>query len=97
MTKKFVEDELKSAVDAAGIIKRITPHTLRHAFCTHGLRAGNDPATMMELMGHEDLNTTAIYAHADRASGFSPMDVALPERRQSIVSVRALQPAGFLP
>ena len=84
MTRKFVEDELKAAVEAAGIIKRITPHTLRHAFCTHGLRAGNDPATMMELMGHEDLNTTALYAHADRASGISPMDVTIPARQTSI-------------
>ena len=68
-------------MDAAGIIKRITPHTLRHAFCTHGLRAGNDPATMMELMGHEDLNTTAIYLHADAARGFSPLDaLAAPVR-----------------
>ncbi len=82
MTTQHVAEELKVAVDTAGIIKRITPHTLRHAFCTHGLRAGNDPATMMALMGHEDLNTTAMYAHADAAQGVSPMDTALPDRRR---------------
>lgn len=87
MTKEHIADELKAAVDAAGIVKRITPHTLRHAFCTHGLRAGNDAATMQELMGHEDLNTTAIYAHADRASGISPLDVALPEPRKLVIRV----------
>lgn len=81
MTKEHLAAELKAAVDATGIIKRITPHTLRHAFCTHGLRAGNDPATMKELMGHEDLNTTALYAHADGARGLSPMDVTMPARR----------------
>ena len=81
MTKEHLASELKIAVDTAGIIKRITPHTLRHAFCTHGLKAGNDPATMKELMGHEDLNTTAMYAHADAANGISPMDVTLPDRR----------------
>ena len=96
MTKEHIASELKAAVDAAGIIKRITPHTLRHAFCTHGLRAGNDAPTMQELMGHEDMNTTAMYSHADRASGISPMDVAL-KQRQTTIFVPELQPGriGF--
>jgi len=41
---------------SAGIIKRATPHTLRHAFVTYGLRC-NDIKTMMDLVGHEDPNT----------------------------------------
>jgi hypothetical protein len=45
---------------------------------------------MQELMGHEDLNTTAIYSHADRASGVSPMDVRLPQR-QTFISVPELE------
>lgn len=56
-------------------MKRITPHTLRHAYCTHSLRAGNDIATVRERMGHETLETTLTYAHGDRALGFSPLDV----------------------
>ncbi len=95
LTKKHVAAELKAAVDAAGIIKRITPHTLRHAFCTHGLQAGNDPATMMDLMGHDDMNTTWIYSHADRATGFSPMDVDVQAgrpRRQTTIFVQRLEP-----
>ena len=64
-----------AAVKAAGIVKRVTPHTLRHAFATHAMRAGNDIKTVQNLLGHEDLNTTAIYLHADAARGFSPLDI----------------------
>jgi len=80
MTKEHLADELKAAVDAAGIVKRITPHTMRHAFVTHGLEAGNDVRVMQDLCGHEDVNTTMGYNHADRARGFSPMDVTLGQR-----------------
>ena len=38
------------------------------------LRAGNDIATVMERMGHDSLETTALYAHADHARGVSPLD-----------------------
>jgi integron integrase len=73
-TPKVVQDAMRAAVKAAGILKRATPHTLRHAFATHALRCGNDIATVQDLLGHEDLSTTEIYAHADRASGVSPLD-----------------------
>lgn len=39
------------------------------------------PNLMQELCGHEDVNTTMGYNHADRARGFSPMDVSLEARR----------------
>jgi len=73
-TEESVSKQMRKAIRSAGITKRITPHTLRHAFATHGLQAGNDIKTMQELLGHEDLNTTAIYLHADAARGVSPMD-----------------------
>lgn len=74
-TPEAVQKGIRKAVHDAGILKRITPHTLRHAYCTHSLRAGNDAATVQALMGHDDLNTTMIYAHADAARGVSPLDV----------------------
>ena len=76
-TDECVAKAMRKAVVAAGIIKRVTPHTLRHAFVTYGLRCGNDIKTMMDLVGHEDANTTMIYAHADAAQGISPMDAVL--------------------
>lgn len=80
-----VQKAMRRAVEAAGIIKRVTPHTLRHAFTTHALQAGNDARTLQELLGHESLETTMIYAHADRARGFSPLDIPpppVPDRTQ---------------
>ncbi len=71
-----LQKALRKAVAAAGIIRPVTPHTLRHAFATHALRAGNDVTTIQELLGHESLETTMIYLHADRARGVSPLDAA---------------------
>lgn len=76
-TAKGVQDMLKKAVRSAGILKRVTPHTLRHAYCTHSLQIGNDIVTVKDRMGHDDVKTTMIYAHADAALGVSPMDAAI--------------------
>lgn len=76
-TDESLSKQMRAAVRAAGITKRVTPHTLRHAFATHALQSGNDIRTVQELLGHEDLNTTAIYTHGDTASGISPLDSML--------------------
>jgi integrase/recombinase XerD len=41
----------------------VTPHVLRHTFAKHVLDAGEDLATVQRLLGHERLETTAIYTH----------------------------------
>lgn len=76
-TDESLSKQMRTAVHAAGITKRVTPHTLRHAFATHAMQSGNDIRTVQELLGHEDLNTTAIYTHGDTASGISPLDSML--------------------
>lgn len=75
ITPEAVQRALKKAVRAAGIVKQVTPHTLRAAFATHALRAGNDLSTIQELMGHTDPETTLIYVGADGAKGTSPLDL----------------------
>lgn len=85
-----VQKAMRNAVRAAGIVKRVTPHTLRHAFATHALRAGNDIRTIQDLLGHEHIETTMIYLHADAARGVSPLDMAPPPAPNRITFVSPL-------
>lgn len=77
-TDESVAKQMRVAVREAGIVKRITPHTLRHSFATHAMRSGNDIETVRDLLGHDSIETTAIYLHAGAARGISPLDCALP-------------------
>ncbi len=94
LSKESVGAMVQQAGRAAGIGKRVSPHTLRHTFATHMVKNGADVILVSQLLGHADLRSTQIYVKVAGVDVKKSHQETHPREKDS-VEKEALEPVIF--
>ena len=65
-SQRGVQWAVKQTAKAAGILKEVHTHTLRHSYATHLLESGTDISYIQKLLGHNDIKTTLRYTQISK-------------------------------
>jgi len=79
------------AAKKAGILKKVTPHTLRHSFSTSLLRKGVNIKLIQSTLGHESLATTSVYTHVLSSDLEKLPDLGKEEKKETQTSQTSSQ------
>ncbi len=81
LTPRAMRMLLNKWITQCGVMRRVSPHAIRHTFATHLLDMGADLRSIQELLGHTNLSTTQRYTHVTTEQLVRVYDEAHPRAK----------------